>query len=72
METRDGGIIGIEVKSSATIHVSDFKGLMALAEFAGKKFRRGVMFYNGESVLPFKLGEQIFHALPIGLLTSIS
>ncbi|MDA1372063.1 MAG: ATP-binding protein [Proteobacteria bacterium] len=68
MEASDGGIIGIEVKASASINAADFKGLIALADFAGNQFRSGVVFYSGDRVLPFKVGEQHFHALPIGLL----
>lgn len=68
MEASDGGIIGVEVKASASINSADFRGLSVLAEFAGSQFRHGVLFYSGDSVLPFKVGEQVFHALPIGLL----
>ena len=68
LERSDARIIGIEIKASASIGNRDFQGLVALAEFAGDAFERGVVFYTGKDVLPFKQGGLTFHALPIGLL----
>lgn len=41
-------LYGIEVKSTATITLDNFKGLKRLAEIAGKKFKRGIVLYTGE------------------------
>ncbi|MYG81883.1 MAG: ATP-binding protein [Gemmatimonadetes bacterium] len=70
VERPDGRIIGVEVKASATVRRDDFNGLAALAEFAGPRFERGVMFYTGAHVLPFHRGAVRFHAVPLhpGLL----
>jgi uncharacterized protein len=68
LEQPDGKIIGIEVKASSSVSIRDFKGLNALADYAGDKFRYGVLFYTGQDVLPFTQGSYSFHALPIGLL----
>jgi uncharacterized protein len=53
LEGPTGDIAGIEVKNKATITAKDFKGLEALKEIAGKKFKRGVLFYSGDTMLPF-------------------
>ena len=68
LERGNGKIIGIEVKASASVNIQDFKGLVALAEFSGKVFEQGIVFYTGQEVLPFRRGELTFYALPMGLL----
>jgi len=69
IERSNANIIGIEVKASASVKTQDFKGLIKLAEFAGKVFETGILFYTGQKILPFKHGENIFYALPIGLFS---
>ena len=53
LETGRGEIAGIEVKSSMSVSEADFRGLKSLAEVAGPKFRRGVVLYTGEQIIPF-------------------
>lgn len=65
LEAPSGEIVGIEVKSSATVGVSDFRGLKALAIAAGSKFRRGIVLHTGAEAIPF--GGNL-HALPIDSL----
>ena len=67
LERANGNIIGVEGKASASVNPQDFRGLSALAEFSGKAFEQGVLFYTGQEILPFKYGEFTFYALPIGL-----
>ncbi|MEY4729771.1 MAG: hypothetical protein RL020_929 [Pseudomonadota bacterium] len=55
-------IAGVEVKASATITGSDFRGLRKLKDAAGKHFAGGVVLYDGEVMAPF--GEKLF-AVPI-------
>jgi uncharacterized protein len=62
LEGPAGYIAGIEVKNKVSISAKDFKGLETLKELTGKKFKRGVLFYMGENVLPF--GEKIW-AVPL-------
>ncbi len=69
LEQQNGQIIGIEIKASSSVNASDFSGLMSLAEFSGDRMQRGVLFYSGREILPFKIAEHQFYALPIGLLT---
>lgn len=47
LERTGGGIVGVEVKPSATIRREDFKGLSTLAELSGAAFEHGVLFYTG-------------------------
>ena len=63
LEERGGRVVGVETKASSSVDHSDFKGLRALAEAAGKKFVRGIVLYTGEHTLPF--GENMF-AVPMG------
>lgn len=65
LEARDGRVVGIEVKASATVSNREFRGLQALQEDAGARFHRGVVLYTGDRVLPF--GERL-HAVPVGAL----
>jgi uncharacterized protein len=58
-------VAGVEVKAGATVIESDFSGLRKLQLAAGKRFRRGVVLYDGEAVMPF--GERL-QAVPIRLL----
>ena len=58
---------GIEIKAAASVTQSDFKGLNKLKDACGKQFSAGVVFYDGETILPF--GDKLF-AVPISLLCS--
>jgi len=58
-------IVGVEIKSSAHINASAFKGLKTLAEVAGDRFHRGVLIYMGDKILPF--GERMI-AVPVSAL----
>lgn len=65
LEDSAGNIVGVEVKASATVSSSDFKGLRALQETTGKLFKRGVLFYTGAE--PVAFGSDLF-ALPFDSL----
>jgi predicted AAA+ superfamily ATPase len=65
LERRGGAVVGIEVKSAATVSAADFKGLRALAAAAGRRFRRGIVLYTGTEIVPF--GSGLF-ALPVEAL----
>jgi predicted AAA+ superfamily ATPase len=53
LERADGRVVGLEVKSRASIQPKDFKGLQNLSETLGDAFHRGVVLYTGTEVLPF-------------------
>lgn len=56
---------GVEVKASATVKKEDFKGLSKLKESCGKQFTTGIVFYDGDNILPF--GDRLF-AVPVSIL----
>ena len=58
-------VAGIEVKASATVTASDFRGLRKLQAATGTRFAAGVVLYDGESVVGF--GDRLF-AVPIRAL----
>jgi predicted AAA+ superfamily ATPase len=67
LEDLAGNLVGIEVKASATITGTEFKGLRTLADLTGKRFRCGIVFYTGDTAASF--GSNL-HALPLqGLWT---
>jgi uncharacterized protein len=68
MEQANGDIVGVEIKASASVKMEDFKGLNILADYAGSKFRHGVVLYTGRELLPFTQGKHKFYAMPVGLL----
>lgn len=65
IEDAQGGVIGIEVKSAATINGSDFAGLRQLATLTGARFMAGLVLYDGDLTLPFGPG---LWAVPLGTL----
>jgi hypothetical protein len=54
---------------SSNVSERDFVGLASFAEFTGPRLKRGVIFYAGERVLPFRLGNHQFHAVPLSWLS---
>ena len=65
IETPDGRVIGIEVKSGATVRTEDLAGLRNLARLLGDRFVAGYVLYTGQQTLPF--GEKI-KAVPMDAL----
>lgn len=65
LEDRSGRAIGVDVKAAASVGDRDFRGLRALAQDAKRQFHRGVVFYLGETLLPF--GDRLY-AIPIPAL----
>lgn len=53
LEMPSGEVVGIEIKSGANIGRDTFKGLRVLETDLGKKFKRGIVIYTGESCVPF-------------------
>lgn len=65
LEDRSGGLVGLEVKASATVTAADFSGLRKLAAAAGHAFRLGAVLYDGDQAVPF--GNDLW-ALPLSCL----
>jgi predicted AAA+ superfamily ATPase len=67
LEDEAGDMIGIEVKASATVTPTDFRGLRKIADATGRAFRAGWVLYDGDKILPF--GERMA-AVPLSCLWS--
>jgi predicted AAA+ superfamily ATPase len=65
LENRRGEVVGIEVKSSATVAAADFSGMRKLADACGEKCVQGMVLYDHDKVVPF--GEKMF-AAPLSCL----
>lgn len=65
IEDAQGEIVGIEVKSAATVGGSDFVGLRQLATLTGGRFIAGLVLYDGDLPLPFGPG---LWAVPLSTL----
>jgi predicted AAA+ superfamily ATPase len=67
LEDERGAKLGIEVKASATVYASDFRGIRKLLNSCGDELKLGVVLYDGTDIVPF--GDRIF-AAPISCLWS--
>jgi predicted AAA+ superfamily ATPase len=65
LQNRSGDVVGIEVKAASAVQESDFRRLHALADLLGTRLVRGLLFYTGDTLLPF--GERMY-AVPIAAL----
>jgi len=65
LEDAEKNIVGIEIKAKNTLTENDFKGLRALSEITGNKWRRGILLYLGQNIVPIA---KHIHAIPITAL----
>jgi hypothetical protein len=65
LEDGSGELAAVEVKAGSTVSARDFTAMRALASDVGRRFRRGVLLYTGQSTIP--LGPHL-QALPISAL----
>lgn len=56
LESPERQIIGVEVKASATVQASDFKGLRKLQSLNAVAFASGVLLYDGTQAQSFGPG----------------
>ena len=68
LEQRDGKIVAIEIKSSATIKPQYTRGLLKLAQNAKENFLQGYIFYGGSEFLPIFKDGYTFWCIPFGVL----
>ncbi len=67
--SRGGKIWAAEIKSARTVGNADAKGLQRLAALEGRNFQSGIVFYDGDSVLP--LCDGAFLAVPLSKLWTL-
>ncbi len=65
LESRKREMVGVEVKSGATVTEADFKGLRTLQGLVGARLKCGAVLHAGREVLPF--GPRLW-AVPIQAL----
>lgn len=65
IENSMGDCFAVEIKASATLTSKDFNGLKRLQAIAKKRFKFGVLLYDGDKTMAF--GDKLF-ALPIAAL----
>lgn len=65
LEHADGRLVGVEVKSSATVSANDFKRLQQFGKLLGARWAGGIVLYTGDLQTPF--GDRQW-ALPIASL----
>lgn len=65
VENAGGQLVGVEIKSSASVSEADLRGLKRLASIAGDTFKLGVILYDGTEIMP--LGDRLW-AAPISTL----
>ncbi len=65
LEHESGKVVGIEVKSSETVGIEDFKHFRIMKESIGEDFLRGIVLYAGHQTLSF--GPDLL-AVPISAL----
>lgn len=65
LETRQGQVVGIEVKAASTVRPEDFKGLRHLAERVGPGFVAGLVLHTGTDT--FSSGDRML-AVPVSAL----
>jgi uncharacterized protein len=53
LRSRQGHIVGVEVKAATTVGSDDFRGLRHLASVVGDDFIAGVVLHTGTETLPF-------------------
>jgi len=62
LENAQGDVVGVEVKSAKDIDKKTYSGLLELKELCGDKFKKGIILYTGNDIVP--LSEKIW-AVPV-------
>ena len=68
IEKDNGDTIAVEVKLDSTLNDKDFKNLELCRSTIGKKFKKGVVLYSGDTIVPF--GDRLW-AVPVNYLWEI-
>ena len=68
LESSSGDIVALEIKSGSNIKSEHFKGLVALAKTMKNINFKGIVLYGGDKVLPYKIEEYQFWAIPLKVL----
>ncbi len=65
LESTNGDIVALEIKSGSNLKSEHFKGLVALAQTMNHKNFKGIVLYGGDDILPYKVEKYQFWAIPL-------
>jgi hypothetical protein len=65
LESTSGDIVALEIKSGTNLKTEHFKGLLTLANTIKNKNFKGIVLYSGDQILPYKVEEHQFWAVPL-------
>jgi len=65
IEKDNGETIAVEVKLDSTLHDNDFKNIELCRNTIGNKFKKGIVLYTGEDLVPY--GDKLW-AVPVNFL----
>jgi len=65
LESSDRSVVALEIKSGSSIKKENFKGLVTLARTLKSVPFKGIIIYSGNQVLPYKVDEFQFWAIPL-------
>lgn len=65
IESNSGDIVALEIKSGTNLKTEHFKGLLTLANTIKNKNFKGILLYSGDQILPYKVEEHQFWAVPL-------
>jgi len=68
LEAGNGDVVALEIKSGSNLKSEHFKGLVSLAKTMEHKNFKGIVMYGGDKVLPYKIEEFQFWAIPLKVL----
>jgi predicted AAA+ superfamily ATPase len=65
LESSSGDIVALEIKSGSNLKTEHFKGLVALESTIKNKNFKGIVLYSGDKILPYKIDNFQFWAIPL-------
>ncbi len=68
LEASNGEIVALEIKSGSSLKTEHFKGLVSLAKTMNGKIFKGIVLYGGDKILPFRVENYQFWAIPLKVL----
>jgi len=68
LESRNGDIVALEIKSGSNIKSEHFKGLVSLAKATNNKNFKGIILYGGDEVFPYTFDDFRFWVIPLKIL----
>ncbi len=68
LESKDGDIVALEIKSGSHVKKEHFKALVALAKTMKDKNFKGIVLYGGDDIMPYSVDGFKFWIIPLRIL----